>query len=431
MTSERMRAPRAARACSAAVLMLGAVVITPVLIGVLALQVQDELEISNRALSLCVTWFWVCTALTAALGGRHVDRLGWRRMAAIGLAACAVGQLGIAAGGSVFSLVACLTVAGFAYGVIAPTSNLVLVEEIPARLRGTALGAKQSVAPVAGLLAGLAVPFVALTIGWRWSFVLVALLPIAGVALSWPPTVRARRSDSGAGPGPGAQDAPASDGSVPGPQSAPASAGRSISLTQIVVAAGLGTLSIGALTTFSVRTMTDAGVEVSVAGLVISAASLAALLVRVVAGWLTDRYKSDGLRPASLVILSGAVGMVGMASGDSTLTVLGTVLAFCGAWGWPALLLLGVLTHHAAQPAAASGKFQLGTALGAAVGPLLFAAVSDLAGFAVAWMAVAACTVGSALLVTLGGRGRGRAGQETPPKGGSYRLMPWTDRKVK
>src|SRR5690606_2655132 len=112
-------------------------------------------------------------------GGRLIDRAGWRRAALAGLGVTLLCQLGVAASGSVAALVACLVVAGAGYGVVSPASNLVVVREIPERLRGTALGAKQSATPVVALLAGLAVPLVALTIGWRWAFLLAAVLTVA------------------------------------------------------------------------------------------------------------------------------------------------------------------------------------------------------------------------------------------------------------
>lgn len=483
--------PAGGRAWWAAILMLAAVVSTPILVGVLAVEIQADLGIGDGALGLCVTAFWACTGLTALAGGRLIDRAGWRRAALAGLAVSLVSQLGVATSGSVAALLAWLVVAGAGYGVVAPASNLVVVREIPARLRGTALGAKQSATPVVALLAGLAVPLVALTIGWQWAFVLATLLTLAAAATSLPrtlpapaansshtnqtpssttPTTQPARGDQDsaespeetrptpAGPGLAASGGPAAAagevrpapagpgsaaaagearsataGSGPvtsaGPaaiagdvRSAPASPGSAAvagevqvgsagpraltSLVRVSVVAGLGTLSIGSLTTFAVSTLTRAGLDVSTAGLVISVTSLASLVVRLGAGRLADRRGSDGFRPAAVMIAACALGMLAMASGGTALTVAGTVVAFCGAWGWPALLLMGVLAQHPDRPGVAGARFQLGTALGAATGPLLFAAVSEAAGLPAAWLTVTACTAVSAALVLLSSRTR-------------------------
>ncbi|TXK40269.1 MFS transporter [Nonomuraea sp. C10] len=462
--------PAGGRAWWAAILMLAAVVSTPILVGVLAVEIQADLGIGDGALGLCVTAFWACTGLTALAGGRLIDRAGWRRAALAGLAVSLVSQLGVATSGSVAALLAWLVVAGAGYGVVAPASNLVVVREIPARLRGTALGAKQSATPVVALLAGLAVPLVALTIGWQWAFVLATLLTVAAAATSLPrtrpspratgpehtpaPTTQpARKDQDSAGsaeetrPTPAGPGLTASSGSAgaagevrsasasPGPvasagpaaaagdvRSAPASPGfaavagevrvgstgpRAVtSLVRVSVVAGLGTLSIGSLTTFAVSTLTRAGLDVSTAGLVISVTSLVSLVVRLGAGRLADRRGSDGFRPAAVMIAACALGMLAMASGGTALTVAGTVVAFCGAWGWPALLLMGVLAQHPDRPGVAGARFQLGTALGAATGPLLFAAVSEAAGLPAAWLTVTACTAVSAALVLLSSRTR-------------------------
>lgn len=395
------------RAWWASVLMLGAVVITPVLLGVLSVQAQADIGVTNQELALCVTGFWACTAIGAAVGAGYADRAGWRRAAVIGLALCFVGQLGIAASPSMAVLMASLALGGVAYGIVAPTSNVVLAREIPPRLHGVALGVKQSAGPVAGLVAGLAVPVVALTIGWRWAFVMVALVPLAATAISaigWSrrPAVRVERRDESP-----TRTVPQDGSSTRAGSVSDAADPPSLSIIRITIAAGLGTLSIGVLTTFSVQTLVRSGVEVATAGLIIAVSSLASVLVRLGAGWLTDRRGSDGLIPGGLMIGLGAVGLVAIASGSTAATVAGTLLAFCGAWGWPALLLLGVMTYHPRDTGRASGRFQIGTAIGAASGPALFAFVSDLTSFTVGWLVVAGLTGVSSLLVLHAARGRG------------------------
>ena len=47
---------------------------------------------------------------------------------------------------------------------------------MPSPYRSLAFGLKQSSVPLATFLSGLAIPFVALTLGWRWAFVLAAAL---------------------------------------------------------------------------------------------------------------------------------------------------------------------------------------------------------------------------------------------------------------
>ena len=53
-------------------------------------------------------------------------------------------------------------------------SNTSLSRQVPAGRQGLSFGVKQAAIPVSTLLAGAAVPVVALTVGWRWAFVLAA-----------------------------------------------------------------------------------------------------------------------------------------------------------------------------------------------------------------------------------------------------------------
>ena len=50
--------------------------------------------------------------------------------------------------------------------------------------QGLAFGAQNSGATLGALLAGLALPVVAIPLGWRWAFVLVAALALAAAALA-------------------------------------------------------------------------------------------------------------------------------------------------------------------------------------------------------------------------------------------------------
>ena len=76
-------------------------------------------------------------------------------------------------------LAAALAVGGLANAVGQPAGNATLAQHVSADRFGIAFAVKQSGIPVATLLGGLAVPAVALTIGWRWAFAAGALLAVA------------------------------------------------------------------------------------------------------------------------------------------------------------------------------------------------------------------------------------------------------------
>ena len=64
-------------------------------------------------------------------------------------------------------LFALLAVAGVANAVTQPAINLFVAEQIPADRQGLGFGIKQSGIPAAILMSGLALPVLALPLGWR------------------------------------------------------------------------------------------------------------------------------------------------------------------------------------------------------------------------------------------------------------------------
>lgn len=86
-----------------------------------------------------------------------------------------------------WTLTVLLALAGVANGLGQPAANLLLATVVPARRLGLAMAAKQSGVPGGALLGGVAVPTVALTMGWRWGFVGGALLALVVVVA--PPRV--------------------------------------------------------------------------------------------------------------------------------------------------------------------------------------------------------------------------------------------------
>ena len=61
-------------------------------------------------------------------------------------------------------------------------SNLTLARSVPASRLGLSFGIKQAAIPIATLLAGAAVPTVALTIGWRWAYLIGAAVALLAAA---------------------------------------------------------------------------------------------------------------------------------------------------------------------------------------------------------------------------------------------------------
>ena len=137
------------------------------LIGGQGVQLREELGFDLFALGLVVALAWAAASVASAMLGRLTERLGGGRSLRIAALASAAVQLLIAVTPSWGLLAIAATLGGLANSLAQPGANLLLTRVIRAELHGIGFAVKQSALPLASMLGGLAVPLVALTIGWR------------------------------------------------------------------------------------------------------------------------------------------------------------------------------------------------------------------------------------------------------------------------
>lgn len=362
--------------------MLTAVVITPLLIGALAVFYGDELHVDATGVGILTSVSWTASALSAATLSGVTDRWGWRRGAAAGLSVTGVCQVSIALfAHSFIHFVIGIGAAGLGYGIVAAASNLVILSGVPKSRRGTALGMKQTAPPLAGLIAGLGAAVLVPVIGWRGAFEAAGTISLLTAVWCMP-----WRSD-----GARRQRLARIDGDE-------APLGRYALL--IAGSAFFATLPVGAFQAYAVLSLTTVGLSVYVASLIFAGASLASLATRVMIGVLADRWRINGFHGAALLIGTGSVGLILMGLPWMQATVIGTTIIFAAGWGWPALMLLGLVSHPRTATGSATGRFHAGTGTGAATGPALFAAAHAVGGMQLAWWLMALLTV-PAVVITL------------------------------
>ncbi|HLG01037.1 MAG TPA: MFS transporter [Acidimicrobiia bacterium] len=375
-------------------------VLPPFLVGALSVQVRRDLGFGEASLGLAVAGSFLVAAFMSALAGRMMERIGpatGMRGAAV-IAALAL--LGMAASSSFGALAAFLAVAGFANTGAQTGSNLMLARAVPAGRQATAFGIKQSAIPAAMLLGGIAVPAVALTIGWRWAFVGAAALALASAGL----VPRSPRPD----------------------RSVDADRARlrvTPTLVVLGLAGGLGATAANTLGAFLVASTVNTGVSEGAAGLLYALGSAVGLASRVLVGVAADRARrSDTLPMVGVMLTGGAVGFGLLATGNRTVLIPAVLLAYGLGWGWPGLFNWAVVARHPEAPAAATGITQTGVYFGAVTGPVVFGLLAEGVSYRAAWLVALGCSLAAAAAVLAAGRVSERAGRSAPPPPGAGAL---------
>ncbi|GAA3562519.1 MFS transporter [Kribbella ginsengisoli] len=136
----------------------------------LAVVLTVELGASVAQAGLVLTVFGLATLPSRVFGGHLADRLGRRWTIVAGLVGCAVGQVWIAASGSLWSAVPAVVVLGLAFEIYEPPSQAIIADVTEPVDRPAAYGLLGAVMAVAAVVAGLLAAWLG---QWdlRWLFV--------------------------------------------------------------------------------------------------------------------------------------------------------------------------------------------------------------------------------------------------------------------
>jgi len=372
-------ARRPLRAATGALTTTIAVSIPVFLVGGLAVQIGDELGFSPAGLGLAVSAYFGASALASVPAGVLVERYGSTLISRSAIALAAASLLGIAAGArSLWSLVAILALGAAANALGQLASNSSLAMRVPPRRQGLSFGVKQAAIPVCTLLAGAAVPAVALTLGWRWAFVLAALLGLAAIPLVPADEKRARRAHT---------------------------RNRNQATGALVVLGVAATLAAGAantLGTFLVDSAAARGISPGPAGLTLTLGGAVCVFARITGGWQADRFPARQVGVIAGVLAAGAFGLALLAVPGTVALVIGVLLGFGLGWAWPGLMNFAVVRLHPQAPAAATSITQTGVYAGGCLGPLGLGALASIAGYPTMWVLAAVAMLSAAGLMIVG-----------------------------
>ena len=372
---------RPVRAATGALTTTIAVSIPVFLVGGLAVQIGDDLGFSPAGLGLAVSAYFGASALASVPAGWLAEKYGSTNVSrfAIGLACAALIAVALGAR-NLWSLVAILALGAAANAMGQLASNSSLAEHVPPRRQGLSFGVKQAAIPVSTLLAGAAVPAVALTVGWRWAFVLAAVL--AAGALTLVPKSNGPKRKSRAEAGNRATSA----------------------LVVIGMAATLAAAAANALGTFLVDSAVERGIAPGPAGLALTLGGAVCAASRITGGWQADHFPTRQVGVIAGLLATGAIGLGLLAVSGTVPLVIGVVMGFGLGWSWPGLMNFAVVRLHPQAPAAATSITQTGVYAGGCLGPLGLGTIAAVSGYPAMWTVAAVLMLGASGLMLVGSR---------------------------
>ncbi|MGH8952705.1 MAG: MFS transporter [Acidimicrobiia bacterium] len=337
------------------------------LTGSMATFIQADLHLGAAGLGLAVALYRAAGAICSPTLGRRADRVGATKSLKLATAGAAVACLGIAVTArNTPTLIAWLMLAGCAGALAQPGANRLLAARVDSSRLGLAFGIKQSAPPAASTLAGLSVPLIAATAGWRWGFVAAALVA-AVISLGMRPVPRPAR--------------PRLVASDP--------AGRVADRRTVLVLAiafGLGTSVSSSVTTFFVLSVVERGTSEVLAGTMLAGAGVLAIVVRIVAGLVSDRATGNYLRGCAVLAGIGATGVAALAfAGSEAVQAASLAIALGGIWGFNGVFWFALIDAFPHSPGAITGAVAPGALLGSTVGPIIFGLIAENAGYSSAF----------------------------------------------
>lgn len=321
--------------------------------------------------------------------GWLADRLGERRVIAIGLAGAALALVAAAFSHSVWALVGALALAGGSGAAVIPASGRAVMGWFAPEQRGLALGIRQTGVPLGSALAALSLPAIDRTGGLTAAFLALAAVSTGGAAAT---AAWLRRAEHGAG-----HDAP--------PAASPG--GRPLQDRRIWRMTLSGALLFPAqscmLGFVVVFLHQNRAVATGAAGIVLAAIQVLGGGLRIAAGRWSD---SVGTRVGPLRILAWTMAValaVLAASTHAPLVVLVPAIVLAGSVSisWNGLVYTATAEVAGRRHSGtALGLQQTGLAIAGAAAPIAISGIVASSTWAAGFAAVALCPLGALALLT-------------------------------
>jgi sugar phosphate permease len=357
--------------------------------AILAAPLIDDVGMSRTELGIIGSLNTLVGALTAPYTGRVADAIGPGRAVVGTLVVSAAGMSALALAPSLLWIYVAAAIGGIPQGASNPATNALISTRVPVGGRGTLTGIKQSGVTLATFLAGISLPALEATYGWRgasWTFAGLFLLVAAVVQVSL--ATDASRTV-----------VPTVGADVPVSRLDPVI----VWIAAYAFFMGLAAGAIGRfLPLFAEETL---GFSVGTAGLIAALGGLLGVAARIWAGHVAEhRIRPVRLLPAlSLVGAAFAVLLAVTTPTTRGLLWLSPPLSAIGTNAWNAVAMLAVIMMvSTASAGKASGVVMFGFLGGMAVaGPVTGAVVDQTGSYRPVWIAAAIVSlVAAAIMVT-------------------------------
>lgn len=359
-----------------------------VLMGALAFDIRDDFSISAGEIGTAVSIFYLTSTLSTRVAMPLLGRTSPMTMTRLGLALSAATVLLTGVVGTKVALFAMCAVAGLANGIATPSANMLIALNVPHRRQGVAFGLRVSAVPGAAAFAAAGAWLVAhTTLGWRgFCAALGACLVVLLVA-----------SLAGSSP---ALPSPSAKGAADGGNGL-------LSLRLLALGGLLAATACSVLSPFLVDGLIAGGASAGDAALLLGISAWVGVASRITTGLLADRhpYPLRHLASAAAMMCAAAIGMTGLGFGQGT-PVLATaaLITFGIGFAWPGLLHHAAITLHPEHMARATSYMQIGTYVGALVGPLVFGFLVQFGSYRLAWTATACVALLGGVMLLLARR---------------------------
>ena len=352
------------------------------LTGALSVQIRASLHLNKAATGFLVALFFASATVTSLTSGRLAEKIGSEMVMKVATALAGINLIGITLFASSFLWMAVfLAIAGMSNGALQPSVNMFVAGAIPPSRQGFAFGIKQAAIPTATLLAGLAVPLVALTIGWRFAYLAAGIFAFV-ISFAIPKRTM---------------------GHVRLPSSVSASEDFSVApLVMLAFAMALGAGAANAMGAYLVENAVHVGFNPGDAGLLVVIGSISGLIARLYSGHRADQRSHGHFKVTAAMVGIGAVGYFMFASQAVIFLIPATVVGYAAGWGWNGLYNFAVVKNHPNAPGRATGITQSGAYVGSVVGPIAFGIVVQDVSFSAAWVGAAVLAGLSSIFMVVG-----------------------------